>query len=213
MADGRYRSVPAARYGARMLSPSLRAPSIVAPRSWGRSLEARHRSVAHPASVPLPDRGVRVVMAALAGIVLSVSASHAPSIRLDRTTPAWVRVTGAIRAQGMGNCYHAALTIASDARALGLVNVSVVEGTLMGSGKLQGVRFGHSWVEADIPGGTTRIAIDYASGNSLVMDRDTYRFLQRAQDVHEYSVAEARRLSASGNYGPWTADVLNAWHP
>ena len=151
-------------------------------------------------------------MAVLAGIILAVSGSHAASLRLDRTTPAWARITQVIRAQGMGNCYRAALTLATDARALGLENVTVIQGTLMGTGDLAGVRFGHSWVEADIPDGT-RVALDYASGNSLVMDRDAYRFLQRAQDVHEYSVAEAQNLAANGDYGPWTADVLSAWHP
>ena len=152
-------------------------------------------------------------MALLAGIILTASATHAPSIRLDRSTPAWDRVTREIRAQGLGNCYHAAVTLALNARALGLENVSVVQGTLMGTGALEGVRFGHSWIEADVPGGTTRIVLDYSSGNSLVMDRDTYRFLQHAQDVHEYSVPEARSLAANGDYGPWTVDVLHAWHP
>lgn len=156
---------------------------------------------------------MKVVVATLAGIILAASGSHAPSIRLDRSTPAWARVTDEIRAQGLGNCYQAALTLAMDARALGLENVSVIQGTLMGEGDLEGVRFGHSWVEADIPGGTTRVALDYSSGNSLVMDRDVFRLLQQAHDVHEYSVPEARDLAANGDFGPWTADVLNAWHP
>lgn len=152
-------------------------------------------------------------MALLAGVILTASATHAPSIRLDRSTPAWERVTREIRAQGPGNCYQAAVTLAMNARALGLENVSVVQGTLMGQGPLEGVRFGHSWVEADAPDGATRIVLDYSSGNSLVMDRDTYRFLQQARDVHEYSLGEARSLAANGDYGPWTADVLAAWHP
>lgn len=197
-----------------MLSPTLRAPSIVLPGTWGRSLEAPYPSpVARPVFAPLPELAVRFVIAMLAGIILSTSGSSTPSLQLDRTTPAWARITQEIRAQGLGNCYHAALTLAMDARALGLENVSVIQGTLVGEGALEGVRFGHSWVEADIPGTTTRVALDYSSGNSLMMDRDVFRFLQQAQDVHEYGVAEARSLAANGNYGPWTADVLNAWHP
>jgi hypothetical protein len=177
-------------------------------------LEAlRRQAVAWLASAPVPDLAVRLVMALLAGVILTAPASHAPAIPLDRSTPAWDRVTREIRAQGLGNCYHAAVTLAMNARALGLENVSVVQGTLMGEGPLEGVRFGHSWVEADVPDGTTRIVLDYSSGNSLVMDRDTYRFLQQAQDVHEYTVAEARSRAANGNDGPWTADVLAAWHP
>ena len=105
------------------------------------------------------------------------------------------------------------MTLAMEAHVLGLENVSVVQGTLMGEGNLEGVRFGHSWVGADIPGRTTRVAVDYSSGNSLIMDRGTYRFLQHARDVHEYSVAEAISLAANGNFGPWTTDVLAAWHP
>jgi hypothetical protein len=197
-----------------MLSPTLRVPSFVPPRTWGRSLEVFNVSaIARPASTRLPDRGMRFVMAVLAGIILSASAGHASSIRLDRTTPSWARVTQEIRAQGMGNCYQAALTLAMDSRALGLQNVSVIQGTLIGEGNLEGVRFGHSWVEADIPGRSTRIVLDFSSGNSLVMDRDAYRFLYGAQNVHEYSVSEARTLATNGNVGPWTADVLNAWHP
>ena len=65
---------------------------------------------------------------------------------------------------------------------------------------------------ADIAGSDTRVVLDYSSGASLVTDRDTYRFTQQAQDVHEYGVSQARRLASSGNYGPWTADVLAAWH-
>jgi hypothetical protein len=152
-------------------------------------------------------------MAVLAGIILSASAGHASSPTLDRTTPAWAHITRVIRAQGMGNCYHAALTLAMDAPALGLENVAVIQGTLMGTGALEGVRFGHSWVEATIPGETGRVVLDYSSGNSLVMDRDAYRFLHQAQDVHVYGVSEAMTLASSGSFGPWTADVLSAWHP
>ena len=154
-------------------------------------------------------------MALIVGIILSTSASasHAASLGLDRTTPAWARVIQEIRAQGKGNCYQAAWTLAADARALGLENVSVIQGTLMGIGALEGVRFGHSWVEANVPGQASRVVLDYSSGNSLVMDRDAYRFLHRAHDVHSYSVSQARSFAANGNYGPWTSDVLNAWHP
>ena len=152
-------------------------------------------------------------MAVLAGIILSASAGHAPSPSLDRNTPAWTRIAAEIRAQGLGNCYLEAFTLATNARALGLENVTVVQGTQMGDGDLAGVRFGHSWVEADIVGQSGRVAIDYSSGNTLVMDRDAYRFERQAEDIHAYSVSETVRLASTGNYGPWTADVRSAWHP
>jgi len=195
-----------------VLRPALRAPSVIPIPSW-RTLEALRRSNAARLDAPsVSDLAVRVVMALLAGIILTASATHAPPIQLDRSTPAWGRVTQEIRAQGVGNCYQAALTLAMNARSLGLANVSVVQGTLLGTGAIEGYRFGHSWVEADIAGSDTRVVLDYSSGASLVTDRDTYRFTQQAQDVHEYGVSQARMLASSGNYGPWTADVLAAWH-
>lgn len=195
-----------------MQTPALRAPSILPIPSW-RTLGVLRRSNAARLDIAtLADLGVRVVMAVLAGVILTASATHAPPIRLDRSTPAWDRVTREMRAQGMGNCYHAAMTLAMNARSLGLENVSVVQGTLMGTGAIEGYRFGHAWVEADIPGTATRVVLDFSSGASLVTDRDTYRFTQQAQDVHEYGVSQARTLASSGNDGPWTADVLAAWH-
>ena len=155
---------------------------------------------------------LRIVVPVLAAILLASPARYAPAIRLDRSTPAWERVVREIRAQGLGNCYLAAFTLATHAGELGLEHVVVVEGTQMGEGAIAGTRFGHSWVEADVDGGE-RVAIDYSSGNALVMDRDTYRFIRQARDVHEYGVSEAERLAAGGDYGPWTEDVLNAWHP
>jgi hypothetical protein len=195
-----------------MLTPALRAPSVVRIPSSRTLVAGRRSTAARRATVTLPDLAVRSVMALLAGIILTASATHAPSIRLDRSTPAWTLVTSEIRAQGVGNCYHAALTLAMNARSLGLENVLVVQGTLMGVGEIEGYRFGHSWVEANVPGVAERVVLDFSSGASLVMDSVTYRFAQQAQDVHEYSVAQARTLASSGNYGPWTADVLAAWH-
>ena len=137
----------------------------------------------------------------------------------DRTTPAWDGVTQAIAWQGVGNCYQASLTLMLDADRLGLQNPVVVQATVMGQGALEGVRYGHSWLEADgshisFPAQglemTTRVAIDYSSGNRVVMDADVYRHLGQAQDVHEYdqigATAEAIRTET---YGPWPQELLD----
>ena len=58
---------------------------------------------------------MRIAGAALAGIILSVAASYAPPVGPDRSTPAWSRISAEIKAQGMGNCYLAAFTLASNA--------------------------------------------------------------------------------------------------
>jgi hypothetical protein len=131
----------------------------------------------------------------------------------DTNSPAWKRVEEDIRAQGSGNCYDAAVTLAMNADELGLQNVRIIQATVMGRGELEGVRFGHSWVEADGQGvdhpqaGTVmfRNAYDWSSGNSVVMPDALYRHLGQAQDVHEYTTDEAiGEMVRTGFYGPWT---------
>ncbi len=152
-------------------------------------------------------------MALLAGIILTASATHAPSIRLDRSTPAWGRVTREIRAQGVGNCYHAAVTLAMNARSLGLENV------VGRAGHPDGRRVRSKAIGSVTPGWrpTFPASPSESSSTSPAEPRSswiahTYRFAQQAQDVHEYSVSQARTLASNGDYGPWTADVLAAWH-
>jgi hypothetical protein len=131
----------------------------------------------------------------------------------DTTTRAWKRVTKDIRKQGPGNCSDAAVTLLMNAEELGLRNARVVQATVMGRGKLEGVRFGHSWLEADAqtletPQGPVafRNAYDWSSGNSVVMPDALYRHLGQVQDEHEYTDEEAiREMVKLGHYGPWVA--------
>lgn len=131
----------------------------------------------------------------------------------DTSSPAWQETEEVIRDQGTGNCYDAAVTLAMNAEELGLRNVRIIQATVMGRGKLEGVRFGHSWIEADAQGlnhpdaqGEVifRNAYDWSSGNSVVMPDALYRHLGQVADVHEYTVEEAiSEMVRTGHYGPW----------
>jgi hypothetical protein len=140
-------------------------------------------------------------------------ADHTP----DMDTPEWDDVRAEIADQGQGNCYQAANTLLLAAEELGLRNPVVVQATVMGQGELEGVRFGHSWLEADAqsmtdPQGnevTFRNAYDFASGNAHVMPDALYRHIGQVENVHEYDADEAMaKMLETRNYGPWTDDLL-----
>lgn len=137
-----------------------------------------------------------------------VPIDHTP----DRDSPEWDEAVADIESQGMGNCFEAAVTLADPGANLGLKNARIVQGTVMGQGKLAGVRFVHTWVEADSTtlrdedGNeyTFRDAYDYASGNRVVMADSLYRHLGQVEDVTEYTWDEAvEQMLSKGHYGPW----------
>jgi hypothetical protein len=124
----------------------------------------------------------------------------------DGSSLAWTDVTSAIREQGMGNCYQAAVTMMLDAKELGLIKPKVIQATVVGQGPIAGVSYGHSWLEAenrDYPG--LRIAYDYSSGKSVQLPASLYRQIGRVTNVHEYDDAQMRvAMLKAGHYGPWT---------
>ncbi len=120
----------------------------------------------------------------------------------EANAAAWDRVTGEIAKQGMGNCYQAADTLALRSEQLGLKNATVVQAMCVGQGAIEGINFGHSWLEADGPG--IRLAYDYSSGNREVMPASLYRALGQATDIHEFSTHEALvKMASTRHYGPW----------
>ena len=126
----------------------------------------------------------------------------------------WDRTIAEIRGQGMGNCYQAACTMILRRRELGLENPVIVQAEALGSpgSAIEGKRFGHAWVEADMPGwkaqfpghAPLRVAYDYSSGKSVELPASLYRQLGQVTDVHEYTDAEALiKMVETQHYGPW----------
>lgn len=128
----------------------------------------------------------------------------------DTTTLAWRNIAHEITAQGQGNCYEAAVTLMLEADRLGLVNPVLVQASVQGQGALEGTRFWHSWIECDAQsvGGTTfRVAIDYASGNRVVMPDALYHHLGQVEDVMEFDQDQMHdKLLETGIYGLWRDD-------
>jgi hypothetical protein len=136
------------------------------------------------------------------------------NVEPDTDTPEWDECIEEIREQGMGNCYSAAMTFMLREDILGLVNPRVVQASVLGrSGEVEGKRFWHSWIEVDSHHmygkdgnefAPIRMAIDFASGNSHMLEATTYRFLGQVEDVMEYDHDEAILASIEYRYfGLW----------
>ena len=104
-----------------------------------------------------------------------------------------------------GDCYEAAfgwifrhcLNFTADRK--GDSNIFLVHGEVTGQGKIEGVKYGHAWVE---DGGTV---IDQSNGRNLVMPRQIYYRLGKiGTNIHRYTPEQARKKAVTtGVYGPW----------
>ena len=83
----------------------------------------------------------------------------------------------------------------------------LVHGEVTGQGKLEGVKYGHAWVEDG------NEVIDPSNGRMLQLPKDAYYVLGRINhdgvstfkpNLHRYTAQEARRnLVKHGHWGPW----------
>lgn len=122
----------------------------------------------------------------------------------DLEDPEWQGTIAEIRAQGRGNCYQASMTLMLASDRLGLTDPKIVQASVVGDGGgLEGVRYGHSWLES------SGLAYDLSSGHTTIMPVETYRKLGNVENVHEYNRDQAFVAAVkAGNYGPWTDDLL-----
>jgi hypothetical protein len=126
-------------------------------------------------------------------------------------------VRKARRRRDNGDCFEAAV------RVLQLLQRSpthsggcwLVHGEVAGQGRLEGVTFGHAWVEEELVvaapltlAGTVRVLVhDHSCGRSVKMDRELYYaigHIAKIANVWRYSWEEARdKLLAHKTFGPW----------
>lgn len=105
---------------------------------------------------------------------------------------------------GDGDCYMVAAQIATAHNAH--PTAMLCHGTCTGSGPIEGVAFGHAWVEFRPFDGIDRVVlvIDHSNGNEATFDRQTYYRAGECRDVTRYTPAEARAmLQRHRHYGPW----------
>jgi hypothetical protein len=95
-----------------------------------------------------------------------------------------------------GDCFEAAakllLEVGSDA-------LKLVHGEVTGQGPIEGLRYGHAWVEAG------DWVLDHSNGKELCVPREVYyRVGEIADNRHEYDLKTARHLMMeTGHFGPW----------
>lgn len=107
----------------------------------------------------------------------------------------------------LGDCYEAAVDFLMQHGTLGPFGAGdpdliLVHGEVTGQGPLEGVKYGHAWVET--PDG---LVIDVSNGRAIRLPIPDYYALARMgsrPNVHKYTQQEVRRkLSETGHYGAW----------
>ena len=80
----------------------------------------------------------------------------------------------------------------------GGTDAHLVHGEVGGQGKLDGVRYGHAWVEIN------GSVIDPSNGRTICMKREAYYALGKVDAVRRYSFQETiRQMADTAHYGPW----------
>ena len=98
--------------------------------------------------------------------------------------------------EGMGDCYQAAGRLIMEH----ISNGKLVHGMVNGQGKLNGIRFGHAWVEV---GGKV---LDHSNGKKKSMSKNVYYALGKinSSECKYYKYKKAAKFMVSkGHWGPW----------
>jgi len=127
--------------------------------------------------------------------------------RLSKRACAGVAESRVDESQQRGDCYEAAVNYLMEHGTMGFnaendAGLILVHGEVTGQGPLEGVKYGHAWIES---GG---LVIDTSNGRDLRMPASAYYALaqidHRKPNVHKYTQEQARRkLIESGHYGAW----------
>lgn len=103
-----------------------------------------------------------------------------------------------ILTEGMGDCYQAAGRLAIE--MMGNPTAKLVHGMVNGQGRLDGIRFGHAWVEVG------NKVYDYSNGKNLKMAKGKYYAAGdiKPKDNKYYKSKEALRwMQKAMHWGPW----------
>jgi hypothetical protein len=100
-----------------------------------------------------------------------------------------------------GDCYRANGN--EFFNSFGGPNVFLVHGEVVGQGPLEGVHYGHCWIEDG------EDVIDVSNGRNIRIPKDLYYTIGRiGKNVHRYTMDEAReRVMKFKHWGPWDLRV------
>ena len=102
-----------------------------------------------------------------------------------------------------GNCFDVAAKLVIDNDYSKEFNDPLlVHGEVAGQGPLEGIRFGHAWVEDG------NVVIDKSNGKDLKIPKLLYYALGNIEDkkgkIYRYNLEETRKmLLKHAHYGPW----------
>jgi len=99
---------------------------------------------------------------------------------------------------GMGDCYEASGNLII--RSMGESGAKLVHGMVNGQGALDGVRFGHAWVEKG------NKVFDYSNGREIEMSKSKYYALGhiKPEDNKYYKPKQAMNwMQKKKHWGPW----------
>ena len=100
-----------------------------------------------------------------------------------------------------GNCYEAAGKFLMDQSLFGEKGMTLVHGEVAGQGPLEGINFGHAWVEHN------GMVIDKSNGRDIKIPVQVYYALgqiDRIDNTHRYTWDQAnKKIASTGHWGPW----------
>jgi hypothetical protein len=77
-------------------------------------------------------------------------------------------------------------------------DLKLAHGTVVGQGRIKGVKYEHAWIEQN------GIVIDLSLGRDIRMPKDVYYALGNIENVKLYGCAEFRKMiNQYGHWGPW----------
>jgi hypothetical protein len=118
-------------------------------------------------------------------------------------------VSPGTRHKELGDCYEVAARImlhSAGVEQIEEVEHTLCHGTVSGQGPVEGVRFGHAWVEWHHVPSSIRLVLDYSNGNKVVMTVAQYYALGSIDpaEVYRYTSDEAlHMLLEFRHYGSW----------
>ena len=97
-----------------------------------------------------------------------------------------------------GNCFEAAGRYMMD-HGLEDKNLSLVHGEVEGQGPLDGIKYGHAWIEKG------NEVIDVSNGRDIKMSKERYYQIGNiGNNLHRYNYKEfAGKITKYKHWGPW----------
>ena len=109
------------------------------------------------------------------------------------------RVKGIPKGNQGGDCYQVAGRYMMDNGMFSKnPNLVLVHGIVTGQSEIEGVKYGHAWVEDG------DMVIDKSNGRDLKIPKELYYMLGNISETIRYSMSDMRKkIVETGHWGPW----------